>query len=552
MRSTTMKMASSLTGATSRWMPRPVSIGRPPRAMLRGPTPQAISLRTAVATQSLLSSQHSFHTSRSNSQPKSPFQAFVDTLKEELRKSQELQDNMKQLQGEAGKMQDSETMKKMREAYERARIITSIKENPRLQKAADQLKKSGGQVGDAVGTALRQMEDSELIKGLGAISSRLSRQLADSTAPIRNTEAYKAFSETLTEAFDDGGSALRIDTGAADAREARRLKRLARLRKIGRPAPSIDPEVPEQAAETISAEEAAAPPADDPIQQAAAAGAQAAKAAAAETSEGESTSSGPSSSETSSTPPPKATAPPKKPAGYAVRVRAVQENPEAGQSLVLRPESAYKQAWSKFKEDSPVMRKLGEWRMAYDESENPFVERVRGITETIGGWFEENETAQVVGAFRLMDPQFTLESFQRDLREYILPEVIDAYHGAARHLLRQWCSEATYNVLMATIDPYVTKGMLANGKLMDMRNVDIMQGKMLENNIPVLVVSFQTSELMYFKDAKTGEIKAGREDQADMCRYAVVLTRVEEGLDNEVTGGWKIVELARRGQGAFL
>ena len=68
----------------------------------------------------------------------------------------------------------------------------------------------------------------------------------------------------------------------------------------------------------------------------------------------------------------------------------------------------------------------------------------------------------------------------------------------------------------------------------------------------VVVVSFQTSELMYFRDAKTGEIKAGRDDQADACRYAVVLTRLEEGLDNEVTGGWKIVELARRGQAAFM
>ena len=75
---------------------------------------------------------------------------------------------MRQLQGEAGKVQDSETMKKMREAYERARIITSIKENPRLQKAAEQLRKSGGQVGDAVGTALKQIEDSELIKGVSS------------------------------------------------------------------------------------------------------------------------------------------------------------------------------------------------------------------------------------------------------------------------------------------------------------------------------------------------------------------------------------------------
>lgn len=527
-----------------RIQPRPLALNRPP---------------TALAIHH--SRRHfSSSTPRGDGPARSPFQVFVDTLKEELKKSQEMQDNMRQLQGEAGKIQDSETMKRMREAYERARIITSIKENPRLQKAAAQLRKSGGTVGDAVGTALRQMEDSELIKGLSAISSRMARQLADSTAPIRNTEAYKAFSETLTEAFDDGGSALRIDTGAADAREARRLKREARLRKIGRPPPSMDPETPQQAAETV-VDDAASKEEADPIQQAAAAGAAAgsAGARAAAEEDGASTSSaaeeGGKQSEASSSiaGAPKPTPQPrKKPSGYAIRVRSLSEDPNAGQSLVLRPEPAYKQAWSTFKENNPIMRKLSDLRTAYDESENPFIERLRSVTETIGGWFEENEMAQVVGVFRSLDPQFSLESFQRELREYVLPEIVDAYHGAARHLLRQWCSEATYNVLMATVDPYVSKGMIANGRLLDMRNVDIMQGRMLDNNVPVLVVSFTTSELMWFKDPKTGEVKAGRDDQADLCRYAVVLTRLEAELDNEVTGGWKVVELARRGQGAFL
>lgn len=348
------------------------------------------------------------------------------------------------------------------------------------------------------------------------------------------------------EAFDDGGSALRIDTGASDAREARRVKREARLRKIGRPPPSRDPEAPpKKVAEDV--EDATVPP-SDPIAAAAAAGAAAgAEQAKSAASEDGAETEKPAASASTARP-----SPPRKPAGYAVRVRAVAENPEAGQSLVLRPESAYKQAWSRFKEDSSMFRKFSEWRMAYDESENPVVERIRGVTETIGGWFEENETAQVVGAFRALDPQFTLEAFQRDLREYVLPELIDAYHGAASHLLRQWCSEATYNVLMATVDPYISKGMLAHGRLLDMRGVEIAQGKMLENNIPVLIVSFQTTELMYFKDAKTGEVKVGRDDQADRCRYAVVLTRVEEELDNEVTGGWKVVELARRAEGAWM
>jgi len=63
------------------------------------------------------------HTSRrSDELPKSPFQTFVDVLREELRKNRELQENVKQLQGDVDKFQDSEAMRKARAAYERARV----------------------------------------------------------------------------------------------------------------------------------------------------------------------------------------------------------------------------------------------------------------------------------------------------------------------------------------------------------------------------------------------------------------------------------------------
>jgi hypothetical protein len=66
----------------------------------------------------------SFHSSsrRSDELPKSPFQTFVDVLRDELRKNRELQDNVKQLQGDVDKFQDSEAMRKARAAYERARV----------------------------------------------------------------------------------------------------------------------------------------------------------------------------------------------------------------------------------------------------------------------------------------------------------------------------------------------------------------------------------------------------------------------------------------------
>lgn len=66
----------------------------------------------------------SFHSSsrRQNEAPRSPFQIFVEVLRDEIRKNRELQDNVKQLQGDVDKLQDSEAMRKARAAYERARV----------------------------------------------------------------------------------------------------------------------------------------------------------------------------------------------------------------------------------------------------------------------------------------------------------------------------------------------------------------------------------------------------------------------------------------------
>lgn len=46
-----------------------------------------------------------------------------------------------------------------------------------------------------------------------------------------------------------------------------------------------------------------------------------------------------------------------------------------------------------------------------------------------------------------------------------------------------------------------------------------------------------------FRDPKTGEVAAGAEDKIRQCNYVVVLTRVEEELDNEETGGYKIIDV---------
>ncbi len=45
-------------------------------------------------------------------------------------------------------------------------LTSSIKENPRLRAAAEELKKTGVKVGDAVSEALKSMEESEVMRAV--------------------------------------------------------------------------------------------------------------------------------------------------------------------------------------------------------------------------------------------------------------------------------------------------------------------------------------------------------------------------------------------------
>jgi len=56
---------------------------------------------------------------------KSPFQVFVDTFKSELAKSQELQESIKAIQDESGRIGDSEALRKAKEAYAKAKVSTN-------------------------------------------------------------------------------------------------------------------------------------------------------------------------------------------------------------------------------------------------------------------------------------------------------------------------------------------------------------------------------------------------------------------------------------------
>jgi len=129
--------------------------------------------------------------------------------------------------------------------------------------------------------------------------------------------------------------------------------------------------------------------------------------------------------------------------------RRVEENPEAGESVVLHKDSAWKEQWNAFKEENNAYQSLlGFKRTHYDESENPLISGVRNATDWIAdtwsGMFSETEVAGVVRRFKEMDPTFNMDSFNTELREWIIPEIVDAYVKGDVETLQQWFSEAVF------------------------------------------------------------------------------------------------------------
>lgn len=50
--------------------------------------------------------------------------------------------------------------------------------------------------------------------------------------------------------------------------------------------------------------------------------------------------------------------------------------------------------------------------------------------------------------------------------------------------------------------------------------------------------------MLIFRNALSREVVIGADNKVEQCNYAAVLTRVEAELDNEITGGWKVVEVS--------
>merc|ERR1712187_414872 len=106
------------------------------------------------------------------------------------------------------------------------------------------------------------------------------------------------------------------------------------------------------------------------------------------------------------------------------------------------------------------------------------------------------------------------------MREYMLPEVLDAYVEGDVETLKLWLSDAQFHVYAALSQQYTTAGLKSDGRILDIRGVDISNARVLEpGEIPVFVVTCRTQEVHVFRNAKTNELAAGMEDKVQLVTY---------------------------------
>ncbi|KAI0379181.1 Tim44-domain-containing protein [Hypomontagnella monticulosa] len=225
------------------------------------------------------------------------------------------------------------------------------------------------------------------------------------------------------------------------------------------------------------------------------------------------------------------------------------EDPNAGTNITLHKDAAWKEAWRDFRDQNKFVQGLFNMKSVYNESENPLITTARSITDRVAGFFAENETAMVIKKFRSMDPNFQIEPFLQELREYILPEVLDAYVKGDTETLKIWLSAAQYSVYEALTKQYLQAGLKSDGRILDIRHVDILKARMLEpGEIPVFIITCRTQEVHVYRNAKTNELAAGMEDKVQLVTYAIGITRTPEEVSNPETRGWRLIEMQKSGR----
>jgi import inner membrane translocase subunit TIM44 len=85
----------------------------------------------------------------------------------------------------------------------------------------------------------------------------------------------------------------------------------------------------------------------------------------------------------------------------------------------------------------------------------------------------------------------------------------------------------------AIIRAQTAQGMVSDSRILDIRKVELLSAKILDNDMPILLIEFNTQEILMFRNRKSQEVVLGSEDNIEHARYRMVFTRDQCGMREE-------------------
>ncbi|KAF5302374.1 hypothetical protein FQA39_LY10413 [Lamprigera yunnana] len=212
--------------------------------------------------------------------------------------------------------------------------------------------------------------------------------------------------------------------------------------------------------------------------------------------------------------------------------------------IELHKDSKFYESWQNFKNANPYVHKVMDWKLKYDESNNPVIRASRLLTEKIsdivGGLFQKTELSETLTEICKIDPSFEQKRFLKQCETDIIPNVLEAMTRGDLEILKDWCHEGPYNLFAVPIKQAQQQGYKIDSKILDIDHVDIVMGKVMEQG-PVLIISFMSQQIMVVRDVK-GKVVEGDADKVMRVSYVWVLCR--DPTESNPKAAWRLLDLS--------
>ncbi|XP_041452405.1 mitochondrial import inner membrane translocase subunit TIM44 isoform X1 [Drosophila obscura] len=218
----------------------------------------------------------------------------------------------------------------------------------------------------------------------------------------------------------------------------------------------------------------------------------------------------------------------------------------------LHKDSKFSQSWENFKNNNAYVNKVLDWKVKYEESENPMIRASRLLTEKVsdvmGGLFSKTELSETMTELVKIDPNFDQKEFLHDCETDIIPNVLEAIVRGDLEILKDWCFESTYNIIATPITQAKKTGHYLDSKILDIENIDLVMGKVMDQG-PVLIITFQAQQIMCVRDQK-GKVVEGDPEKVMRVAYVWVLCRDREELNPKAA--WRLLEISANSTEQFV